>query len=90
MEMKTVTVTYGRWVWNEEDDVVVSSSMNYLNDPDYVQYGQAEVEVEIPSRQEQDRVEIRNLRKKITETRASSQIEIERLEDRIQQLMALE
>ena len=85
-----VTVTYGRWRWNEEDDVVVSSSMSYLDDPDYVQYGQTEVEVEVPTKQEQDQVEINNLRKKITETRASSQIEIERLEDRIQQLMALE
>jgi len=85
-----VTITYGRWRWNEEDDVIVSSSNSYLDDPDYVQYGQTEVEVEVPTKQEQDQVEISNLRKKIVKTRASSQIEIERLEDRIQQLMALE
>jgi len=88
--MKAVTITYGRWRWCEEDEIVATSCQDRIYDPDYIQYGQIEVEVEVPTKQEQDHTEISNLRKKLAKTRAVSQREIERLEDQIQQLMALE
>jgi len=87
---KTITATYGRWSWSEKDDIMAFTSKNRIGDLDYIKYGQVEIEIEIPTQQEQDRTEIANLRKEITKTRAESQRKVELLEDRVQQLMALE
>jgi len=87
---KTITATYGRWNWSEENDVIAFTSENRINDPDYIKYGQVEIEIEIPSKQEQNLAEIRNLNEAITKVRANSQRNIEILEEEIQKLMALE
>jgi len=85
-----VTIIYGRWKWMNEDDISAFTVRNQINDVEFIPYGEAEIEVEIPSKQEQDRIEIDNLRNEITRTKADSQNKVETLEEKIQRLMALE
>jgi len=74
----------------DEDDIAAFTVRNQINDVEFIPYGEAEIEVEIPSKQEQDRIEIDNLRNEITRTKADSQNKVETLEEKIQRLMALE
>lgn len=85
-----ITIIYGRWKWMDEDDIAAFTVRNQINDVEFIPYGEAEIEVEIPSKQEQDRIEIDNLRNEITRTKADSQNKVETLEEKIQRLMALE
>jgi len=85
---KTITLTYGRWRWANEDMIIATSCP--MDDPEFIKYGDASIEVEIPSKKVQDSIAINNLREEITKTRAESQRKVELLEERVQQLMALE